>query len=297
MGSLGTAAPDPQELVIGRQSARRQLRAFAGELAQSRTFTVGFCLVAFWVLIAIFSRYLVPHDPQASDPTAVLQGPSSTYWFGTDDLGRDVFSRVLAGAASALTVAPTATLLGLLGGTAVGLVSGYFGGIVDEIVMRIVDALLAFPAIIIAVLILAVLGRSTWNTILVIGIVFTPLVARTVRGAVLRIRSTEYVDAARMRGDSALYVMTAEILPNIVPVLVVEATIRLGYAVFTAATLSFLSLGIQQPAPDWGLSIALGRGYMQVAPWVVLFPAAALATLVVAVNLMVDGMRQAGGER
>jgi peptide/nickel transport system permease protein len=289
--------PDSPERVAERPSARRQLRAFASELAQSRTFTVGFCLVAFWVLVAIFSRYLVPHDPQASDPAAVLQGPSGTYWFGTDDLGRDVFSRVLAGAESALTVAPTATLLGLFGGTAVGLVSGYFGGIVDEIVMRIVDALLAFPAIIIAVLILAVLGRSTWNTILVIGIVFTPLVARTVRGAVLRIRSTEYVDAARMRGDSALYVMTAEILPNIVPVLVVEATIRLGYAVFTAATLSFLSLGIQQPAPDWGLSIALGRGYMQVAPWVVLFPAAALATLVVAVNLMVDGMRQAGGER
>lgn len=290
-------APEVVTIESQRSSSRRQLRKFAREVAQSKTFVVGFAMVGFWILIAIFSRFIVPHDPQASDPGAVLQGPSSTYWFGTDDLGRDVFSRVLAGAASALTVAPTATLLGLVGGTAIGLVSGYFGGIVDEVIMRIVDALLAFPAIIIAVLILAVLGRSTWNTILVIGIVFTPLVARTVRGAVIRIRGTEYVDAARMRGDSSTYIMTAEILPNIVPVLIVEGTIRLGYAVFTAATLSFLSLGIQQPAPDWGLSIALGRGYMQVAPWVVLFPAVALATLVVGVNLMVDGMRQAGSER
>jgi peptide/nickel transport system permease protein len=275
-----------------RASSRVRIAAFVRELSRSKTFLIGAGILGFWIVIALIWPVVVPHDPQTSDPLAVLQSPSTQHWFGTDDLGRDVFSRVLAGASSALTVAPAATILGLIAGTVVGLVSGYFGGVVDEVIMRLVDALLAFPAIIIAVLVLAALGRSTVNTILVIGIIFTPLVARTVRGAVLGVRSSEYVDAARMRGDSSIYIMVVEILPNIVPVLVVEATIRLAYAVFTAATLSFLSLGIQQPAPDWGLSIALGRAYLQVAPWVVLFPAAALATLVVAVNLMVDGLKQ-----
>jgi peptide/nickel transport system permease protein len=159
--------------------------------------------------------------------------------------------------------------------------------------MRVVDALLAFPLIIIAVLVLSVLGSSKVNVILVIGVVFTPIVARTVRSAVLSEREREYVAAARLRGESGAYIMVSEILPNILSPIAVEATIRLGYAIFTSATLSFLSLGIQEPSPDWGLTISLGRVYLQVAPWMVLFPALALATLVVAVNLVADGLLQA----
>jgi peptide/nickel transport system permease protein len=221
-----------------------------------------------------------------------LQGPSPDHWFGTDNLGRDVFSRVLAGAASVLTVAPLATLLGVSGGIAVGLVTGYYRGLVDDVVSRVVDAMLAFPLIIIAILVLAVLGRSVVNVVVVIGIVFIPIVTRTVRSAVLSEREHEYVAAAKLRGESGLYIMFAEILPNITGPIAVEGTIRLGYAIFTAATLAFLGLGIGEPSPDWGLSIALGRPYLQIAPWMVLFPAFALATLVVAVNLVADGLKQ-----
>jgi peptide/nickel transport system permease protein len=261
-------------------------------LLQSRTFVVGGLIVAFWVLDAAFWPLFVPQDPQALNPVVTLAPPSLLHWFGTDDMGRDVFSRTLAGAASVLTVAPAATALGLLGGTIVGLVSGYYRGLADDVIMRLVDALLAFPLIVIAVLVLAVLGPSVVNVILVIGFVFAPIVARTVRSAVLAEREREYVAAARLLGNSSLYIMVVEILPNIAAPLVVEATIRFGYAVFTSATLSFLSLGVQQPSPDWGLTISLGRANLEMAPWISLFPAAALATLIVGINLVADGLQQ-----
>jgi peptide/nickel transport system permease protein len=183
-------------------------------------------------------------------------------------------------------------VLGLLGGITVGLVTGYYRGLVDDVLMRIVDALLAFPLVIIALLVLAVLGHSVLNVVLVIAIVFTPLIARTVRAAVLSEREREYVASARLLGEPGIVIMVREILPNIVGAIVVEATVRLGYAIFTAATLSFLGLGIQQPSPDWGLSISLGRAFLQVAPWMVLFPALALATLVVSLNFVADGLRE-----
>ncbi len=263
-----------------------------GGLLRSGTFVVGAAIVLFWILDALFWPYIVPHDPQALDPMATLQAPSFLHWFGTDDLGRDVFARTLAGAASILTIAPAATALGILGGILVGLSTGYLRGIVDDLVMRVVDALLAFPLIVIAILVLAVLGSSKLNVILVIGLVFTPYVARTVRSATLVEREREYVAAARLIGESAPTIMFTEILPNITAPLVVEMTIRFGYAIFTSATLSFLALGVQQPSPDWGLSINLGRANLEIAPWIVLFPAAALATLVVGVNLLADGLRQ-----
>ncbi len=270
--------------------------AHAGEAARlllrSPTFVVGALILLLWIVDALLWPLVVPHDPQAIDPDATLQGPSTAHPFGTDDLGRDVLSRVLAGAAPVLAVAPAATALGLLGGVALGLVCGYYRGLVDEVVMRLVDALLAFPLVITAVLVLSVLGPSTGNLIVVIAIVFVPLIARTVRAAVLGQREKEYVTAAQLRGESDGYVMLVEILPNITGPIAVEATIRLGYAIFTSATLSFLGLGLGQPSPDWGLSISLGRVFLQVAPWIVLFPALALATLVVAVNFVADGLRQ-----
>jgi peptide/nickel transport system permease protein len=286
--SLAAAAAEPRALTAAGRGAR--LRRF-GELRRSPAFLVGAVVLAFWVLDALAWRLVVPYDPLDGDILARLEGPSSAHWLGTDDLGRDVLSRVLAGAATVLTVAPLATALGIAGGVALGLVTGYYRGLVDDVVGRLIDAVLALPLIMIAVLVLAVLGRSTLNVILVIGIVFMPLVARTVRSAVLVEREREYVAAARLRGEHGAYIMVSEILPNVWGPVVVESTVRLGYAIFTAATLSFLGLGLQPPSPDWGLSIAEGRTYLEIAPWIALVPAVALATLVVAVNLVADALR------
>jgi peptide/nickel transport system permease protein len=204
-----------------------------------------------------------------------------------------MFSRVLAGSVSVMTVGAAATALGLLGGITVGLIAGYYRGLVDDVLMRLVDALLSFPSVIVAVLVLTVLGSSELNLILIIGIVFTPIVARTVRSAVLVEREREYVAAARLLGASGPFIMVREVLPNITGPIVVEGTVRLGYAIFTAATISFLGFGLQQPSPDWGLTISLGRSLLNVAPWIVLFPAIALATLVIALNFVADGLKEA----
>jgi peptide/nickel transport system permease protein len=276
-----------------RQARRLRRGELIRALAHSKTFLVGFGILLFWVVSALAWRWIVPHSPQAVSPSETLASPGADHWFGNDNLGRDVFSRVIAGAAPVLTVAPLATLLGIAGGTTLGLVTGYYRGWVDDIFSRVVDALLAFPLIIMAVLVLASLGRDTRNVILVIGIIFTPLIARTVRSAVLVEREREYVAAARLRGERGPRIMVFEILPNITAPILVEGTIRLGYAIFASATLAFLGLGIQDPSPDWGLAIANGRAYLQVAWWMVLFPAAALATLVVGVNLVADGLRRA----
>ena len=286
-------AADTADARVDVRRVRRQRRAeLVSAALHSKTFMVGMAIVAFWLLSALTWRWVVT-NPQAVDPGATLASPSGDHWFGTDNLGRDVFARVIAGAAPVLTVAPLATLLGLFGGITVGLVTGYYRGWIDDVFSRVVDALLAFPLIIMAVLVLASLGRSPRNVILVIGIIFTPLIARTVRSAVLVEREREYVAAARLRGERGPRIMTVEILPNITGPILVEGTIRLGYAIFAATTLAFLGLGIQDPSPDWGLAIANGRAYLQVAWWMVLFPATALATLVVGVNLVADGLRRA----
>ncbi len=273
-------------------SRRARARAVLGQLMRSVSFDVGALIVMFWIVDAIFWHVMVAQDPQSLNPLIALQGPTAAHWFGTDWLGRDVFSRTLAGATSVLEIAPLATVFGIAGGTIVGLVTGYYGGAVDALVMRLVDAFLAFPLVIIAVLVLSLLGTSEITVIVLIGVIFTPVVSRTVRSVVLVERDKEYVASARLRGEGDWYIMTAEILPNVTTPIIVESTVRLGYAIFTAATLSFLSLGIQQPSPDWGLTISLGRQYLQIAPWIVLFPAVALATLVVAVNLVADAVQQ-----
>ena len=285
--------PDGAAAQVDVRRLRRQRRAeLVSAVLHSKTFLIGLGIVVFWLVSALTWRWVVS-NPQAVDPAATLAAPSGDHWFGTDNLGRDVFARVIAGAAPVLTIAPLATLLGLFGGITIGLVTGYYRGWIDDVFSRIVDALLAFPLIIMAVLVLASLGRETRNVILVIGIIFTPLIARTVRSAVLIEREREYVSAARLRGERGPRIMVIEILPNITAPILVEGTIRLGYAIFAATTLAFLGLGIQDPSPDWGLQIANGRAYLQVAWWMVLFPATALATLVVGVNLVADGLRRA----
>jgi peptide/nickel transport system permease protein len=286
---VSTALPAPAQPSEVRIARRETLRL----LVRSKTFLVGAFIVAFWIFWALFHSGLTPYDPleQTSD---ILARPSSTYWFGTDSLGRDVFSRVLAGATSVLEIAPLAMLIGVVGGAVFGLITGYFRGLVDESISRIVDAVLALPLIVIAVTAIVALGTSTVTLIVVIGVVFIPIVTRTVRAAVLAERELDYVQAAKLRGERSGYVMFVEILPNVMGPILVEATVRLGYAIFAVAGLTFLGFGVQPPSPDWSLQIS--QNYTLLAGgsywWTVLFPAMAIASLVVGVNLIADGLTQ-----
>ena len=282
-------------LSISESSGSRSAAAlyYVRILMRSRTFLVGGVVVVFWLLAAAAWPFIVPYDPQAVAPFDAFSPPNAVHWLGTDQLGRDVFSRVLAGSTSVLAIAPAATVLAVFAGSLIGLVAGYYGGIADDLLMRFVDAQLAFPGLIKAVMVLGLLGPSELNMILLIAIFFTPLVARVARSSVLGEREKDYIGAARMRGERSPYVMFIEILPNITGPIVVEGTVRLGYAVFTAATLSFLGLGLQPPSPDWGRTVSEQANYLQDAPWALLGPAVALATLVVGVNLLADGLRRA----
>ncbi|MGN6083296.1 ABC transporter permease [Trinickia sp.] len=261
-------------------------------LARSPSFIVGAAIVLFWIGCAIAGPSIVPFDPYASDPLNSLAPPDRAHWFGTDQLGRDVFSRVIVGARDILTIAPLATLVGTLAGTALGLVVGYFGGWLDNAIGRLIDALLALPLVVLALAALAALGAANATVVLVIGLTFMPITARTVRAAVFSERHLDYVDAAQLRGERAPYIMFVEILPNILPPIVVEATVRLGYAIFAVATLSFLGFGIQPPSADWGLALSESYSLMTGgAWWTVVFDAAAIATLVVGVNLIADSVQ------
>lgn len=287
--AAGRIAADIQSNADAALEQRRQRRYLVRALLRSPTFMIGTSSVVFWILMALFSTWFT-QSPFDVNPMDTLQAPSAAHWLGTDDLGRDVLARTLAGARSVLIVAPLATLLALLMGTTIGLITGFYRGITDEVIMRLVDVLLALPVVITSILILSLLGQSVAIVIVVIGVLFTPLVSRTVRSAVLREREREYVMASRLRGERSWFVMAREILPNITAPIIVEGTVRLGYAVFTAATLSFLGFGLQPPSPDWGLTIASERLFVQLAWWTVIFPAIALASLVVGVNLVTDGL-------
>ncbi|HVJ44355.1 MAG TPA: ABC transporter permease [Dongiaceae bacterium] len=263
-------------------------------LLGSWTFMAGLIIVLFWVGCALFGIDLVSQDPFNGDLLDTLSAPSADHWFGTDQLGRDVFARVIVGARDILTVAPLATLLGTLLGTALGLITGYFRGIVDDSISRLIDAVLALPLVIIALMALVALGTSNTTVVIVIGAFFAPIIARTVRSAVLSERELDYVAAAQLRGEKAFYIMFAEILPNIIPPILVETTVRLGYAIFTVATLSFIGFGIQPPSPDWGLAVSESYGLINGGYWwTVMFDAGAIASLVVGVNLLADGVQGA----
>jgi peptide/nickel transport system permease protein len=265
-----------------------------GRVLRSGPFLVGAVIVLFWVFCALFAASVVPYDAYKDDLLNSLAPPSAAHWFGTDQIGRDIFSRVLVGARPILSVAPLATLLATIAGTTLGLLTGYVGGVLDMLLGRIIEVLLALPLIVVALLVLVALGPSSGTVIAVIGIIFTPLIARTVRAAVLSERSLDYVAAAELRGEGAAHIMFVEILPNVLPPILVETTVRLGYAIFTVASLSFLGFGIQPPSADWGLAISENYGMIAGGYWwTVAFAAAATASLVVGVNLVADGIQAA----
>lgn len=291
-----TVAQDPATPIavpVQPDQARIARRERLRLLGRSPTFLTGCILAGTWIVCALFGSLIAPHSPEFPDVLNKLVGPSGEHLFGTDRLGRDVLSRVIVGARAVLIVAPLATLLGTVFGTALGLLTGYYRGIVDEVIMRVVDAVLAVPLIIIALLAIVALGPSRVTLILVIGFVFSPIIAKTVRAAVLGEAQLEYVQAARLRNERSPYVMFAEILPNVMGPVIVEFTVRLGYAIFAVATLSFLGFGADPSIPDWGQDISQHYQFISGGVWwPVLFPSLAIATLIVGINLIADAIAQ-----
>ena len=276
-------------LQAGRHEVRRELLQ---ELLRSKTFLIGAVILLFWIVCAIFGSAIAPHSPYAQNLEGINQAPSGAHLFGTDQLGRDMLSRVIVGVRDVMIIAPLATLLGTVLGTAIGLLMGYFRGFVDDVLGRFVEAFLALPLVVTGVIALSTLGRSNSVLIIVIGLLFTPLIARTVRAAVLLERELDYVAAARLRGERAPYTMFVEILPNVLAPITVEFTVRLGYAIFAILTLTFLGLGVQPPSPDWALDIFSNYGVVPAGYWwEVLFDAIAIATLVVSVTLISDSIQ------
>jgi peptide/nickel transport system permease protein len=292
-GVPGSAGPTPVGAVAVAAPTMRTAPTRWRLLLRRPTFLVGAAIVLFWVVCAIFGHAIAPFNPLAQQLLNNNTAPSGSHWFGTDPLGRDVLSRVIVGARDILVITPLATVLGTILGTALGLAMGYLGGVVDLIAGRLVEAVLALPAVIIAFLFIVALGPSTVTLIIVIGFIFTPLIARTVRAAVLAERNLDYLSSARLLGENPVRIMFGEILPNVMPAILVEFTVRLGYAVFTVATLSFLGFGVQPPTPDWGSDIAANySGLLAGYWWQTLFPALAIASLVTAVNLITDSIEQ-----
>jgi peptide/nickel transport system permease protein len=295
VGSSDLGSPTPAEaaeVTVAHTAMRRAMPPWR-LLLHRPTFLAGAVILLFWIVCAIFGTAIAPHSPFAQQLLATNAAPSAAHWFGTDQLGRDVLSRVIVGARAILVIAVAATILGTLLGTALGLIMGYFGGVFDILIGRVVEAVLALPVAIVAFLFIVALGPSTLTLIVVIGFVFTPLIARTVRSAVLVESQLDYLSSARLLGEKPAHIMAVEVLPNVLPVVLVEFTVRLGYAIFTVATLSFLGFGVQPPTPDWGADIAANYGVLPAGYWwETLFPALAIASLIVGVNLVTDSIEQ-----
>lgn len=243
----------------------------------------------FFVGAPLVARY----DPKQMHWGQNFQPPSARFWFGTDQFGRDVYSRVVAGSRTTLIFAVGATLLSVALALPLGLASGYYGGRVDQLIMRSMDVVMSFPSLLLGLLILLVAGSNITNLILAIGVVYCPRTARVIRSAVLGVRHQDFVEAARVRGESAPSIMTREVLPNAWGPIIVEVCIRFGYAVLLGASFNYLGLGVQPPAADWGLMISEARKFIQLAPWIAFFPAAFVSSLVVAFNLLGDVLTEA----
>ena len=290
----------------------RSIRTEFGFALRTTSGRIGLPLVVIHLTLALVGPLLAPytatefHYDDAGQIHQLLS-PSSQFWLGTDQFGRDILSRIMSGARSLIVVSVAGAGLGILLGTIVGMSSGYKGGRTDEIVMRIMDGMMSFPSLLLALLVLSTLGtmkppadwiNSVWQETLIVGttgVVFMPRVARVLRSATLSLKEMEFVQSARLRGEPAFYIIFREILPNAVSVLGVEASIRLSYAILLVSSLGFLGMGIQPPSPGWGLMISESRRFIVAAPWVAIAPAVAVASLVIGVNLLADGIRQAKG--
>jgi ABC-type dipeptide/oligopeptide/nickel transport system permease subunit len=256
-----------------------------------RLVLLGGLLVGIILFAAIFAPWIAPYSPLELDVTQMLQGPSAAHWLGTDELGRDVLSRAIYAARVSMQVALLAVSVGLVGGTLIGMTAAYFGGVVEQILMRAMDLLFSFPAILLAVVLMASLGTNVLNAMIAIGIVFIPGFSRLARASTQAVLRQQYIEAARSIGMSDARIIFREILPNIMAPLMVEAAVAFAYAVLLESALSFLGLGAQPPDPSWGNMLSTGRGFMAQAPWLSIVPGMAMFICVLGFNLLGDGLR------
>ncbi|MEQ8488811.1 MAG: ABC transporter permease [Marinovum algicola] len=268
------------------------MRNFATALVKHPSGRIGLVIITAYLIVAILGAAgLTPHDPLKLFALDRLKAPNGTYWFGTDLLGRDAFSRLMVGIRQSMIIAFASVACATLAGTIIGLLSAWWGGIWDGVFMRIMDVLLAFPAILLALLIIAIVGPGTMTSVAAIGIVYTPIFARVVRGPALSLKQRDFVDAARTFGSSQSYVLTRHLLLNLVAPLAVQVTLALAWALLTEAGLSFLGLGTQPPTPSLGLMLAESRNLMQQAPWLMIFPAITIMLGILGFNLTGDALR------
>jgi len=301
-----TAKSFSKKKIASRRSFFKRLKNGLAVLFASKIAVVGLAIVMFWMVTAIFAPVFTPYTPLEQDWKAPNQGPSQSHILGTDELGRDLWSRLIYGARVVLVLMPVSedywipggtaiwgVLVALIVGTTLGLIGGYYGGWIDEVIMRLLDAMMAVPIILLYLIIMAALGASAVNVVIAMTIVGTPGIARLVRSLTLDIRTREYIRAAETRGESAWYIMFIEILPNARGPIIIDAMLRVGYAIFAMGTLGFLGLGIPPPSPDWGSMVAKGREFILTgSPWAALWPSLAIASLVVGLNLLADGLRE-----
>lgn len=270
----------------------RTLRDTLRQLARNPLSLLGLIIVVVFILLAAFGPLVAPYRYDAIIKGAARHAPSPEFIFGTDRLGRDVFSRVLWGARDIITLPLLTSALAIFFGTCLGLLVGYFGGWLDEVVSRILDSLLAIPALVLALVMLGTIGPSQVGIVIVIVVLYTPIVARVVRSATLNIRTYGFIEAAKLRGETTPYILFREILPGVLPALAVEGALRFSYAIFLTASLGFLGLGVQPPSPDWGRMVNEARDSFTQTPWALWAPAGAIAVLVIGVNLLSDGLRR-----
>ncbi|MCW5631413.1 MAG: ABC transporter permease [Rhodoferax sp.] len=291
MNTMTHAATAP--MAVPRRAQDGPWRRAWRKLARNRIAMAGLAVVVFFVVLAVFAPWIAPHDPLAAGWSTIRKAPSAAHWFGTDDLGRDVLSRVVWGTRASLMAGVVSVAISLLLGVVIGMVAGFFGGWIDALISRVTDAFLACPFLILAIALAAFLGPSLTNAMIAIGVSAAPIFVRLTRAQVLNVKVEDYIEAARAVGCSPLRIAVSHMLPNITAPVIVQSTLAIAAAVIAEASLSFLGLGQQPPAPSWGSMLNTAKNFMDSAPWMAIWPGLAIFILVLAFNLLGDGLRDA----
>ena len=286
-----TSLPVQDEQVVTKK--RSQLKEVWRRFCRNKQAMIGLAMLLLLIFAAVFANVIAPYDPVEQNLLIRLQGPSAAHWFGTDELGRDIFSRILYGARISLTVGLIAVSISCVAGCALGAIAGYYGGILDTVIMRISDIMMAIPSILLNISIVAALGTGLQNVMIAIGISSVSAYCRIMRASLLSLKNQEFVDASRVAGSTDFYIIMHHIIPNSLAPLIVQATLKIGGAILSCASMSFIGLGIVPPTPEWGAMLSTGRDFLRDAPHLTAFPGLAIMFAVFSMNLIGDGLRDA----